>query len=221
MTRSERQAHQVRQRYGGSLARILRGENIQVVEQACWWKELFVADDRRREICLRRGLPRAEKRALLAHALGHHFLHRGNRFYFAETDPEALETQEREAWEFAAYLLIPTAALARPAHRPLPTLARRFRVPVDFMRLRWVLEAENPADPDPDPPRRNLVPDFPNRRPHRPFRPGTFGRSTDPATPGWPARRSPVPDATAGCPEPTAARLPQTVAPTPPGSRRL
>ena len=143
MTRSERQAGEVRRRYGNSLSRILRGEQIQVVEQDSWWKELFVADEDHREICLRQGLGRPERRVLLAHALGHHFLHRGNRFYFAETDPEALEAQEREAWEFASHLLIPTEALTRLAHRPLSVLARRFQVPVDVMRLRWVLWTES------------------------------------------------------------------------------
>jgi Zn-dependent peptidase ImmA (M78 family) len=139
MNPSEYQAEAVRQRYRNSLSRILRGEKIEVVERNSWWKELFVADEVHREICLREGLARREKRVLLAHALGHHFLHRGNRFYFAEADPEALETQEREAWEFAAFLLIPTEELAQLAHRPLSALARRFGVPVDVMRLRWAL----------------------------------------------------------------------------------
>jgi Zn-dependent peptidase ImmA (M78 family) len=146
MTASEYQAEEVRQHYGNSLSRILREEKIEVVERKSWWKELFVADEVHREICLQKGLARAEKRVLLAHALGHHFLHRGNRFYFAEADPEALETQEQEAWEFAAFLLIPTKELTPLAHRPLSALARRFGVPVDVMRLRWMLWAEAPPN---------------------------------------------------------------------------
>ena len=151
MNLSEDQAQAVRQRYGNSLSRILRGENIEVLEQKSWWKELFVADAAHREICLQKGLSRVEKRVLLAHALGHHFLHRGNRFYFAETDPQALETQEREAWEFAAFLLIPTEDLAPLAHRPLSALARHFQVPLDVLRLRWMLwaEAQTPRSDSP------------------------------------------------------------------------
>ena len=139
MKRSERIAHRVFARYGPHLARILQGEGIDLREEERWWKELFVSDEQLKEICLRAGLPRAQKRELIAHALGHYFLHGGNRFYFAAEEPDTLDRQEQEAWEFAAYLLVREEELQKRLPWSVRQLARKFRVTEDFMRLRLAL----------------------------------------------------------------------------------
>jgi len=92
-----------------------------------------------KEICLQAGLPWAQKRELIAHALGHYFLHGGNRFYFAEEEPDTLDRQEQEAWEFAAYLLIQEEELRKRVYWSVRRLARKFRVTEDFIRLRLAL----------------------------------------------------------------------------------
>ena len=49
----------------------------------------------------------AEERSCLAHALGHHFLHIGNQVWMRGMDSRWSWKQERQAEEFAAWLLIP------------------------------------------------------------------------------------------------------------------
>ena len=139
MKRSERVANHVYARYGSNITRILRGEDIHLREEERWWKELFVADEQWKEICLRAGLPQSQKRELVAHALGHHFLHGGNRFYFAAEEPDTLDRQEQEAWEFAAYLLVREKELRKRVRWNVRRLARKFRVTEDFIRLRLAL----------------------------------------------------------------------------------
>ncbi len=141
--RSERMAIEVYRRHGNDLGLILKAENIHLREEDCWWKELLIADEVRKEISLNRQLKPAEKRGLIAHALGHYFLHGGNRFYFAEKDPTALERDEQEAWEFAAYLLLPEVALPQMIRQSPRTVARTFHITEDLVRLRWALWIED------------------------------------------------------------------------------
>lgn len=141
--RSQRIAAEVYGRYGNSLRRILKAERIHLREEDYWWKEFLVADAVRKEIGVNRRLKPEEKRGLIAHALGHFFLHGGNRFYFAEKDPTALERDEQEAWEFAAYLLLPKERVPSLLRQSLRVVAQTFGVTEDLVRLRWVLWMED------------------------------------------------------------------------------
>ena len=49
----------------------------------------------------------AEERSNVAHALGHHFLHVGNQVWMRRLDSIWRCKQERQAEEFAAWLLVP------------------------------------------------------------------------------------------------------------------
>ena len=49
----------------------------------------------------------AEERSNVAHALGHHFLHVGNQLWMRRLDGIWRCKQERQAEEFAAWLLVP------------------------------------------------------------------------------------------------------------------
>ena len=55
----------------------------------------------------------AEERSSVAHALGHHFLHVGNQVWMRGFDSAWNWKQERQAEEFAAWLLIPESEEAR------------------------------------------------------------------------------------------------------------
>lgn len=96
-----------------------------------------------------------ERRHLVAHALGHHLLHRGQpgtdyvKFHVAQpantaTEASNIARSEAEAELFAAYLLIPDGALrpllerrtVRGAGNATVRLAIEFQVPADLMRLR-------------------------------------------------------------------------------------
>lgn len=63
-------------------------------------------------LALRRGLPDAEERWLIAHGLGHHLMHKGSRF---RVDRATLAKKEREAEEFAGYLFLARTWALHPA----------------------------------------------------------------------------------------------------------
>ncbi len=78
-------------------------------------------------------------RELMAHVLGHHFLHAGNQlFCLNQTDLQRTLSQEREAREFAFHLLVPEeemrACLAQ--RMGLTEMADHFQVPALFMQAR-------------------------------------------------------------------------------------
>ena len=77
-----------------------------------------------------------KKRELIAHALGHHFLHAGNHLYFEEHDQFITFKQEHEAQCFAAELLIPREALNDTKSLPIDELAEHFSVTEEFMKFR-------------------------------------------------------------------------------------
>jgi hypothetical protein len=68
---------------------------------------------RGRWIGLAEGLDDRERRYLIAHALAHHLLHRGNQLAFHELQRINLYKQEREAEECAAHILMPESELAK------------------------------------------------------------------------------------------------------------
>ena len=122
-------------------------------------KEAYFAE--LKAIVLKPGLARHERNYLLAHGLAHHLLHAdktGSDFVGLHQErrcgqliPINLEIPktEREADLFAAYLLVREVKLRpvlqqgwiREAGDPVLGLALEFRVPVELMRERLILEA--------------------------------------------------------------------------------
>lgn len=114
-------------------------------------------------IVIRPGLPRHERRYLIAHALGHHMLHTDGparhsldyiRLHLRSTSEEDREQRtlltriEREADLFAGYLLVPSEVMdpvlderwVRESEHPALQLAIEFQVPLEPMRLRLAYE---------------------------------------------------------------------------------
>ena len=61
-------------------------------------------------ITINEGVLNSELKHLTAHALGHHFLHKGSYAYMNNI---VLDKQENQAEEFAAVLLVPPLALKK------------------------------------------------------------------------------------------------------------
>jgi len=122
-------------------------------------KELYFPN--LKSIALRPGLPRHERRFLLAHGLGHHVLHRDgvDRDFLkhhaaGKESTSPLEQSnfaklESEADLFASYLLVPELALRpfldsepiKASDDPVTQLAIEFQVPTEAIRVRLVYEA--------------------------------------------------------------------------------
>jgi len=81
-------------------------------------------------------LDEPERRRHLAHALGHHLMHRGNQLSFRTWQKINRWKQEREAEEFAAHLLVPEEELEKARGMGLSGLAERFGVPQDLVYQR-------------------------------------------------------------------------------------
>lgn len=77
-----------------------------------------------------------KRRELIAHALGHHFLHEGNHLYFETHDQFVTFKQECEAQAFAAELLIPEKLLKPLANLPVHELSDRFCVTDELVKYR-------------------------------------------------------------------------------------
>jgi len=78
-------------------------------------------------------------RELIAHALGHHFLHAGNQlFSLNRTDLQRTFSQEREAREFAFHVLVPDSELRAclAQQMDLTEMADHFQVTEIFMQAR-------------------------------------------------------------------------------------
>lgn len=98
-------AKEVIEEYGNDLDKVLEKLNIQAVDVplAGRLKELYFGD----VIVLMQGLSDPERRELIAHALGHHFLHAGNHYAASRGAYSWDKYQERQADVFAAYYLVP------------------------------------------------------------------------------------------------------------------
>ena len=136
--RPKEAAKAVLKTYGNSLEGILTALGLKVLEfrLAGRLKEIYLG----KHIVLKESLSPFEKRVLIAHALGHHFLHKGNHLYFAERGYIWNRRQEYEAEVFAAYLLIPEEVLNNLPHLSLWELAKHLKVPEDLMRFRLSLD---------------------------------------------------------------------------------
>ena len=91
---------------------------------------------RGRWIGLAEGLDDRERRYLIAHALAHHLLHRGNQLAFHELQRINLYKQEREAEECAAHILMPESELAKLGRMTTWEMSDYFGIPDELARKR-------------------------------------------------------------------------------------
>jgi len=135
MTKAQRRARQILRKYKLSTApinlqTIIEGENLMLDE----WnfhgrvKEVYLGDS----IGIDNSVDHKKQRELIAHALGHHFLHKGNHLYFETNDQFITFKQEHEAQCFAAELLMPREMLTCRKNLSVEKVADYFNVPIDF-----------------------------------------------------------------------------------------
>lgn len=140
---------QVAENLGASVYGLLEGEGI----KEAYFPEL-------RAIAVKPGLPGYERRYLIAHALGHHLLHRDSsnhdylRVHLKRPESRSMTTNaeiarlEDEADLFSAFLLVPGHKLRSfldgdtvwRSEDPVFHLAMEFQVPLEPMRIRLVYE---------------------------------------------------------------------------------
>ena len=77
-----------------------------------------------------------ERRSLLAHALGHHYLHDCNQLWLRGFDRIWNWKQERQAEEFAAWLLIPECDTPDLVGLTVAEVAARYEVDVKLAGIR-------------------------------------------------------------------------------------
>lgn len=94
-------------------------------------KEMYVGDS----IGILQSATPRKKRELIAHALGHHFLHRGNHMYFEENDQFTKFKQEHEAQMFASELLMPHSLFSKVEHLSVKEIANYFFVNEDLVKF--------------------------------------------------------------------------------------
>jgi Zn-dependent peptidase ImmA (M78 family) len=138
MNTAKRKAQEVIEKYGTNLQDILDGEDIGIIEESMTGrlKELFFGDF----IVLEESLSDAEKQELIAHALGHHFLHAGNHLAASLGTYSWDKLQERQADVFAAYLLMPKLNLTtRHFEKAISNVAEDFGVTESFAGFRLKL----------------------------------------------------------------------------------
>lgn len=138
MTKAQKRARQILRKYNLSTApidlnKIVTAEGLTLDEWSFRGrvKEVYLGD--RIGICSH--IADNKRRELIAHALGHHFLHTGNHFYFESCDQFVAFKQEHEAQCFAAELLMPKEQLLKVKNQPLSAIAHHFRVTTDFIKL--------------------------------------------------------------------------------------
>jgi Zn-dependent peptidase ImmA (M78 family) len=135
MTKAQKRARQILRKYKLSTApinlqTIVDGENLILDE----WdfhgrvKEVYLGDS----IGIDQNMDPEKQRELIAHALGHHFLHKGNHLYFETNDQFCTFKQEHEAQCFAAELLLPRKLLKQKKKLSSKAIADYFNISVDF-----------------------------------------------------------------------------------------
>jgi len=85
-----------------------------------------------RWIGLTTNLESGERRYLIAHALGHHQMHRGNQLSFHDWQRVCVAKQEKEADEWAAHVLMPEKELAKMKNVAAWDIAECFGVPEEL-----------------------------------------------------------------------------------------
>ena len=138
MIKAQKRARQILRKYNLSTApidlhKIVTAEGITLDEWSFRGrvKEVYVGDS----IAIRSHTDKRKRRELIAHALGHHFLHSGNQFYFESCDQFVTFKQEHEAQCFATELLMPRELLTKTRQLPLSTAADYFLVTKNFLKL--------------------------------------------------------------------------------------
>lgn len=100
-------------------------------------------------ICLKPGLSPEERRATLAHELGHLLLHEDqNTLFLASSTFLRVGRLEEEADRFAAKLLLPACCFSEAEDDTLEHLSRRTGVPLRLVELRWQMLLEERAHPE-------------------------------------------------------------------------
>lgn len=138
MIKAQKRARQVLRKYNLTTApidlqTIIRGENLILDEWSFHGrvKEVYLGDS----IGIDQTSDPKKQRELIAHALGHHFLHQGNHFYFEGRNQFVTFKQEHEAQCFAAELLMPSKELPRIKHLTQDQISDHFCVPKDFIQF--------------------------------------------------------------------------------------
>ncbi len=116
------------------MERLAEAEGCELVD----WPFLAPYTEVKRDqwIGLARGLSRAERRHLIAHALAHHVMHAGNQVSLYERDKVIVSQQEQQAEECAAHILMPEEELEKLGRMPVWELADYFDVPEEVVELR-------------------------------------------------------------------------------------
>lgn len=135
MIKAQKRARQVLRKYNLTTApinlqTIIDGEELMLDTWSFHGrvKEVYLGDS----IGINKNECPKKQRELIAHALGHHFLHQGNHLYFERTDQFVTFKQEHEAQCFAAELLMPKSELKKVRHLSSEEIANYFFVPEDF-----------------------------------------------------------------------------------------
>ena len=136
MWRAIKKAEEVYNKYGNDLDVILDALGIEVLEISLEGRvrEIFFAD----YVVIKKDLSEPEKRELIAHALGHYFLHAGNHLAFSQS-PVAIDNyHERQADVFAACLLMPESKINKSINnkKPIFEVADIFYVSEALARFR-------------------------------------------------------------------------------------
>jgi len=91
-----------------------------------------------RWIGIAQGLEERERRHLIAHALAHHLMHRGNQLSFHGWQRMSRNKQEREAEDCATHILMPETELDKVREMPAWELGDYFGVPEDLVKQRMM-----------------------------------------------------------------------------------
>ena len=137
MIKAQRRARQILRKYNLSTApidlhKIVTAEGLTLDEWSFRGrvKEVYLGDS----IGIRSHTDKRKGRELIAHALGHHFLHTGNQLYFESCDQFVTFKQEFEAECFATELLMPRELLSKTKQLSLSTAADYFVVTKNFLK---------------------------------------------------------------------------------------
>jgi len=136
MRQAIKTAEGIYEKFGCDLERIARELDLIVLEEELEGRlsEVYFGD----AIVVRSDLPRAVKRELVAHAIGHHLMHAGNHLTLQGNTYSFGNYHEKQANVFAAWLLVPEHELTEKlaAGRALPDLAHDFGVTDELMMFR-------------------------------------------------------------------------------------
>ena len=128
-------AAQVIEKHGTDLRSIVQQEGLVVREHHPWnarFQEAFIYP----QIFVPKDLTRPQFRSLVAHALGHHFLHDGNQVWLKGFDRIWTWKQEHQAEEFASYLLVPETDEMFLWGLSVESVAKAYSVTEDLVRVR-------------------------------------------------------------------------------------